>query len=238
MRCTVGRASEVACTISARGTPLSPPTASVRSTANARRIACPPCRGPRPRAFNRPFVIRVVRCPQCGQKHHNLVDSGRGTRNIAARNNTCACRWDGARAKQECSGRYAAFRENAMKFFAIAGVAVSALLSCSVEHAGRRPAMAGAAGAPDRPLSGRRQCRQRGARHRRQAAGEAGPALHRGEQGRRRRPDRRRGVRENACPTATPCSSAPTARCCSRPRSPSATPITGSGISSRSPRSR
>ena len=41
-----------------------------------------------------------------------------------------------------------------------------------------------------------------------------------------------------AAPDGYACSSAPTARCCSRPRSPSATPITGSGISSRSPRSR
>src|SRR5437764_464010 len=83
MRCTVGRASEVACTTSARGTPLSPPIASVRSTVNARRIACPPRSGSCLRALNRPFVICVVRCPQCGQKHHNLVDSGRAARMIA-----------------------------------------------------------------------------------------------------------------------------------------------------------
>ena len=208
---------------------------------SARRIACPPCSGSCPRPS--PPIICHSRRPtvhNVDKNTHNFgrqrkgraQDLGRGTINAHAAR-------DGARAKQqERSGDHAAFREDAMRFFAIAGVAVIGIVCGFVEHAGRRPAMAGAAGTPDRAVSGRRQCRWRGARHRRQAAGKARPALHRGKQGRCRRPDRRRGVRENGarwlhvvCRRQRPGAV--------RARDRQARRLsTGSGTSSRSPRSR
>ena len=97
-----------------------------------------------------------------------------------------------------------------MKFFAIAGVAVSALFTVALN------APAGAQEWPARqvrlivpyPAGGNVDSAARIIADK--LAGKARPALHRREQGRRRRPDRRRGVREDALPTATRCSSAPT----------------------------
>ena len=61
-----------------------------------------------------------------------------------------------------------------MRFFAIAGVAVSALLTVALSTPAAAQQWPARQRHADRALSGRRQCRQRRARHRRQAAGKLG----------------------------------------------------------------